>query len=75
MMSALLTTTMSVMKEVIDELESLGIRKNLIIIVGGAPIDAGFAKRIGADYYFEDAFEVRGFLEDNLTKLISKKLK
>ncbi|SDI47945.1 corrinoid protein [Desulfosporosinus hippei] len=75
MMSALLTTTMSAMKEVIDELESLGIRKNLIIIVGGAPIDASFAKRIGADYYFEDAFEVRSFLEDNLTKLISKKLK
>ncbi|AET67290.1 putative cobalamin binding protein [Desulfosporosinus orientis DSM 765] len=73
MMSALLTTTMTVMKDVIDELESLGIRKNLIIIVGGAPIDPGFAKRIGADYYFEDAFEVKAFLEDNITKLIPKK--
>lgn len=75
MMSALLTTTMTVMKEVIDELELLGIRKNLTIIVGGAPIDAGFAKRIGADYYFEDAFEVKAFLEDNLAKIISKKLR
>lgn len=73
MMSALLTTTMTVMKDVIDELESLGILKNLIIIVGGAPIDPGFAKRIGADYYFEDAFEVKAFLEDNITKLIPKK--
>lgn len=73
MMSALLTTTMTVMKEVIDELETAGIRRNLIIIVGGAPIDQGFAKRIGADYYFEDAFEVKSFLEDNLTKLIPKK--
>lgn len=73
MMSALLTTTMTVMKEVIDELESLGIRKNLIVIVGGAPIDANFAKRIGADYYFEDAFEVKAFLEENINRIISKK--
>lgn len=73
MMSALLTTTMTVMKEVIDELELTGIRKNLVVIVGGAPIDSGFAKTIGADYYFEDAFEVRAFIEENLSKIISKK--
>jgi len=73
MMSALLTTTMTVMKEVIDELELLEIRKNLVIIVGGAPVDSCFAKRIGADYCFEDAFEVRKFIEENLTKIISKK--
>lgn len=73
MMSALLTTTMTVMKEVIDELELLGLRKNLIVIVGGAPVDSGFAKRIGADYYFEDAFEVRTFIQENLSKIITKK--
>lgn len=73
MMSALLTTTMTVMKEVIDELESKGMRKNLVVIVGGAPVDSGFAKRIGADYYFEDAFEVRAFLEENLTKIVTKR--
>ncbi|HBV85428.1 corrinoid protein [Desulfosporosinus sp.] len=73
MMSALLTTTMTVMKEVIDELESLGLRKNLIVIVGGAPINDGYAKRIGADYYFEDAFEARAFIDENLTKIITKK--
>ncbi|HBW39108.1 corrinoid protein [Desulfosporosinus sp. BICA1-9] len=73
MMSALLTTTMTVMKEVIDELELMGIRKNLVIIVGGAPVDSGYAKTIGADYYFEDAFEVRVFLEENLAKIISRK--
>ena len=73
MMSALLTTTMTVMKEVIDELEVLGLRKNLIIIVGGAPVDSGFAKRIGADYYFEDAFELKSFIEENLPKMIAKK--
>lgn len=73
MMSALLTTTMTMMKEVIDELELMGIRKNLVIIVGGAPVDSGYAKTIGADYYFEDAFEVRAFLEENLAKIISRK--
>ncbi|GAB6155014.1 corrinoid protein [Desulfosporosinus burensis] len=73
MMSALLTTTMTVMKEVIDELELIGIRKNLVIIVGGAPVDSGYAKTIGADYYFEDAFEVRLFLEENLAKIINRK--
>lgn len=73
MMSALLTTTMTVMKEVIEELDLLGIRKNLIVIVGGAPVDSGYAKKIGADYYFEDAFEVRAFIEANLSKIILKK--
>ncbi len=73
MMSALLTTTMTVMKEVIDELELLGLRKSLIVVVGGAPVDAGFAKKIGADYYFEDAFEVRTFIEENISKMILKK--
>jgi Predicted cobalamin binding protein len=73
MMSALLTTTMTVMKDVIDELELLGLRKNLVIIVGGAPVDSSFAKRIGADYYFEDAFELRNFIQENMGKIISKK--
>jgi len=73
MMSALLTTTMTVMKEVISELELLGLRRNLIVIVGGAPVDSGFAKRIGADYYFEDAFEVRTFIQENLSKIITQK--
>jgi len=51
----------------------LGLRKNLIVIVGGAPVDSGFAKKIGADYYFEDAFDVRTFIEENFAKMITKK--
>jgi len=73
MISALLTTTMSVMKDVIVELEAQGLRKGVKIIVGGAPITAAFAKEIGADYTFEDAFEVRTFVNDNLNKLLSAK--
>ena len=73
MISALLTTTMSVMKEVIVELESQGLRNGLKIIVGGAPITDDFAKEIGADYTFEDAFEFRDFLKENLSKLLASK--
>jgi len=73
LISALLTTTMSVMKDVIDELEVQGLRSGIKIIVGGAPITDAFAKEIGADYTFEDAFEFRDFLKENLTKLLSTK--
>ena len=73
MMSSLLTTTMTYMKEVISELEAKGLRKGLIIIVGGAPVDETFAREIGADYYFGDAFEVHRFLLENLNKLLMRK--
>lgn len=75
MISALLTTTMSVMKDVIDELEAQGLRQGLKIIVGGAPITDAFAKEIGADYTFEDAIEFRNFLNENLNKLLVTKTK
>ena len=73
MISALLTTTMSVMKDVITELEAQGLRQGLKIIVGGAPITDAFAKEIGADYTFEDAIEFRNFLNENLNKLLVNK--
>ncbi|TGE38003.1 cobalamin-binding protein [Desulfosporosinus fructosivorans] len=73
MISALLTTTMSVMKDVIVELEAQGLRNGVKIIVGGAPITDAFAKEIGADYTFEDAFQFRDFLKENLNKLLASK--
>ena len=54
-LSALLTTTMPVMKEVIDEFTKRGIRDKYIFMIGGAPITTNFAKQIGADYYTADA--------------------
>ena len=54
-MSALLTTTMPYMKVVIEELEKIGIRKDLIVLVGGAPLNEEFSKAIGADAYCRDA--------------------
>ncbi len=54
-MSALLTTTMPYMKTVIDGLKEKGIRDDLIVLVGGAPLNAEFAAAIGADAYCKDA--------------------
>lgn len=54
-MSALLTTTMPNMKEVIDVLKERGLREKYIVMVGGAPVNEQFAEEIGADYYTADA--------------------
>ncbi|MEW5956666.1 MAG: B12-binding domain-containing protein [Chloroflexota bacterium] len=54
-MSALLTTTMPYMKVVIDRLKEEGIRDDLIVMVGGAPVNDAFAEAIGADAYCRDA--------------------
>ena len=54
-MSALLTTTMGSMKEVIQALEDAGIRHQVKVMVGGAPVTQGFADEIGADGYSDNA--------------------
>jgi len=54
-MSALLTTTMTYMKVVIETLEEKGIRDQLIVLVGGAPLNEEFGNAIGADAYCKDA--------------------
>ena len=56
-LSALLTTTMPEMKKVIEALEEKGLRNNVKVIIGGAPVDAAFAQKIGADGYGDDATE------------------
>jgi 5-methyltetrahydrofolate--homocysteine methyltransferase len=54
-MSALLTTTMTGMKEVIDRIAKDGMRSKVKIMVGGAPLTDQYAKEIGADGYAPDA--------------------
>lgn len=54
-MSALLTTTMTNMQEVVEELKTRNIRDKYIVMVGGAPVNESFAEEIGADYYTPDA--------------------
>lgn len=53
--SALLTTTMDNMRDVIALLEEKGVRDKYTVMVGGAPLTDEFAKKIGADHYTEDA--------------------
>lgn len=54
-LSALLTTTMPYMKTVIEALEMAGLRDKVKVMVGGAPVSAGFAVEIGADGYSDSA--------------------
>jgi dimethylamine corrinoid protein len=55
--SALMTTTMGYMPEVVDELLEMGIRDEFIYLVGGAPVTEEWAKSIGSDGYARDAAE------------------
>jgi len=54
-MSALLTTTMWEMRNVIQALKDAGLRERVKIVVGGAPVNERFAEEIGADGYGHDA--------------------
>jgi 5-methyltetrahydrofolate--homocysteine methyltransferase len=54
-LSALLTTTMTVQREIIEALEEAGIRDQVKVIIGGAPVNQEWADTIGADGYAEDA--------------------
>jgi len=56
-LSALLTTTMPEMQNVIKVLQTRGIREKVKVMIGGAPVDAEFAEKIGADAYGKDAAE------------------
>ena len=56
-MSALMTTTMVGMKTVIEDLKAQGIRDQVKIMVGGAPVTQAYADKIGADIYGESASE------------------
>ncbi|MCK9311879.1 MAG: corrinoid protein [Bacteroidales bacterium] len=54
-LSALLTTTMTYMEEVIKALDVAGLRQQVKVMIGGAPLSESFAKQIGADAYTSDA--------------------
>ena len=54
-LSALLTTTMPSMKATLEVLEKAGVRNQIKVIVGGAPVTEEYAKSIGADGYSPDA--------------------
>ena len=68
-LSALLTTTMSEMKVVVDALHSAGLRGEVKVMIGGAPINEGFCASIGADSYTADAASA----SDSAIALIKRK--
>ncbi|MBD3161559.1 MAG: cobalamin-binding protein [Candidatus Eisenbacteria bacterium] len=65
-MSALLTTTMPVMRRVVALLSERGLRDRIRVIVGGAPVSTDFAREIGADSYAYDAANAVQRVEDLL---------
>jgi 5-methyltetrahydrofolate--homocysteine methyltransferase len=54
-LSSLLTTSMDGMRAVIESIEESGLRDQVKILVGGAPVTEEFAKKVGADYYADNA--------------------
>lgn len=66
-LSALLTTTMPSMKHTIDALKEAGIRDNVKVLVGGAPVSSRYAEEIGADGYSDSASGAVGLVRSLMT--------
>lgn len=67
-MSALLTTTMINMGELVEELKKRNLREKYIVMVGGVPVNGSFAEQIGADYYTPDAATAAEVARDAVVK-------
>ena len=63
-LSALLTTTMRGMEDVIVRLKGDGLRESIKVLIGGAPTSAEFAEQIGADAHCKDAFQAIDLLKE-----------
>jgi len=68
-MSALLTTTMTSMKKVIEDLEKEGLRDSVYVMVGGAPVTDSYAQSIGADAYSDDAASAAQVAKEHIVNL------
>lgn len=62
-LSALLTTTMVVMGEIVDALKAAGVRDQVKVLIGGAAVSDDYANEIGADFYCVDGFDAVKKLE------------
>ena len=67
-LSALLTTTMPEMKNVIEALGRSGLRDSVKVIIGGAPVNQKFARSIGADGYAKDAGDAVSLVKQLIPK-------
>jgi 5-methyltetrahydrofolate--homocysteine methyltransferase len=68
-LSALLTTTMPAMGDVIREFEKAGVRSKYRIMVGGAPVNKAFTESIGADFYSPNASTAADLVKEYLGSL------
>lgn len=71
-MSALLTTTMVQINQTIKELKKQGLRDDVKIIIGGAPVTQNYANNVGADYFAMDAGSAADIVRDYLQSLEDK---
>ncbi|MGE5557386.1 MAG: corrinoid protein [Bacillota bacterium] len=69
-LSALLTTTLPNMKRTIEAINEAGLRQNVLIMVGGAPVNAEYAREIGADGYAPDAGSAVELARDLMAKRV-----
>lgn len=66
-LSALLTSTMPKQKDVVDALREAGLRDQVKVLVGGAPVSSDWAEKIGADGYAEDAIAAVRVAKESLS--------
>ncbi|MBC3901182.1 B12-binding domain-containing protein [Acetobacterium carbinolicum] len=71
-LSSLLTTTLPELDNMIDALEAAGLRAQVKVIIGGAPVTAEYASRIKADAYANDLFEATEAVADLVKNRIGK---
>ena len=65
-LSALLTTTMTVQRDIIEALEEHGLRDKVKVLIGGAPVNKDWAEKIGADGFADDAIQAVAVLKELL---------
>ncbi len=65
-LSALLTTTMTVQRDIIEALKEHGLRDEVKVLIGGAPVNKDWADKIGADGFADDAVRAVGVLKELL---------
>jgi len=65
-LSALLTTTMTVQRDIIEALKEHGLREKVKVIIGGAPVNKNWAEKIGADGFADDATRAVAVLKELL---------
>jgi len=68
-LSALLTTTMKMQAEIIEALKNEGLKDNVKVIIGGAPVDQDWANQIGADAYGSDAVDAVRIVERLINRI------